>query len=162
MITTFLFDFAHVILLPKDKSYTGALNDTYKDMQSQGNYTVWNEFILNAELLQYIANNLKPYPSYIFTTGTVHKDKAILPYVKDLFVKMYSVAEIDRQSFSTNKSKKDPASYIYIADDIGKKPEEILFVDDSLSNIEAAKTAGLQTIHFQSNAQFFSELRKLL
>jgi 2-haloacid dehalogenase len=40
-------------------------------------------------------------------------------------------------------------------------PRKALFIDDNLKNIEAAKTLGLTTIHFQSPEQLTIELEKL-
>lgn len=153
MIKVILFDFARVILMPKQASYTGALNDLYATSARGNDYSVWNDFLLNEELLKFIKTSLQDYTCCIFTTGLVHKDPAILPQIQDLFTKMYSVLEI-------NRSKKDPQSYKFIANDLGVDPKEILFIDDTESNIEAAAKAGLQTIHFQSNDQLFRELKE--
>lgn len=42
------------------------------------------------------------------------------------------------------------------------KPEEILFIDDSLENIKAAKAVGMHTIHFQSTDETITKMKKLL
>ena len=44
---------------------------------------------------------------------------------------------------------------------INRNPEECLFIDDSLPNIETARTIGFQTIHFQSPPLLRAELKKL-
>ena len=44
---------------------------------------------------------------------------------------------------------------------INRKPEECLFIDDSLPNIETARTMGFQAIHFQSPPLLRAELKKL-
>ena len=44
---------------------------------------------------------------------------------------------------------------------INRNPEECLFIDDSLPNIETARTMGFQTIHFQSPPLLRAELKKL-
>lgn len=155
MIKVILFDLARVILLPKAESFTGKLNDAYSRSQLEPNYSVWNEFTLNAELLEYTEHSLQDYTCCLFTTGVVHKDPAILPHLQPLFKKMYSVTEIAL-------SKIDPESYQFIAKDLHVKPKEILFIDDTVGNILTAQKAGLQTIQFQSNAQLLSELQKLL
>ncbi|MBR9707049.1 MAG: HAD-IA family hydrolase, partial [Candidatus Diapherotrites archaeon] len=45
---------------------------------------------------------------------------------------------------------------------LGVLPEDCLFVDDSLKNVEAAKAGGFKTIHFESVDQLKEELSALL
>lgn len=54
--------------------------------------------------------------------------------------------------------KKDSDSYLWIANDLGVEVGELVFIDDSVENIEAAKQAGLQTIHFISNEDLINKL----
>ena len=46
---------------------------------------------------------------------------------------------------------RDPVYFKTIQDNLGLQPCEILFVDDFLDNIEAAKACGWQTHHFPEN-----------
>jgi len=46
--------------------------------------------------------------------------------------------------------KPDVQAYAYVAKDLNFQPEEILFIDDSKANIEAAEKFGMQTILFDS------------
>ena len=46
--------------------------------------------------------------------------------------------------------KPDSASYQLVLDENGLVPEETLFIDDTLPNIEGAKIVRLQTIHLQA------------
>ncbi|MBR1574852.1 MAG: HAD family phosphatase [Bacteroidales bacterium] len=43
--------------------------------------------------------------------------------------------------------KPDPAIFDYLIRDIGLLPEEMLFVDDSPRNVEAARAAGMNALH---------------
>lgn len=45
--------------------------------------------------------------------------------------------------------KPEKKAFEYVLEKSGLKPEETLFIDDSLANIEGAKEAGLQTIHLK-------------
>ncbi len=44
--------------------------------------------------------------------------------------------------------KPDPKIYQLAVESVGVQPEEAVFIDDFIQNIEGAKQAGLQTIHF--------------
>ncbi len=44
--------------------------------------------------------------------------------------------------------KPDPKIYQLAVESVGVQPEEAVFIDDFMQNIEGAKQAGLQTIHF--------------
>lgn len=46
-----------------------------------------------------------------------------------------------------HRRKPDPETYRYVLDLLGWAPSETLFIDDSLTNIEGAKRAGLHTHH---------------
>jgi HAD superfamily hydrolase (TIGR01509 family) len=61
-----------------------------------------------------------------------------------------------------NLSKTDPQAYEFIAKKLGKQPSEILYIDDQENNIEAARLAGLQTLHFKNNTDLLNELGQLL
>ncbi len=57
--------------------------------------------------------------------------------------------------------KPDPRIYAVLLERIGRKPEECLFVDDSLVNITTADQLGFNAIHFRSPEQLEDELRSL-
>lgn len=54
--------------------------------------------------------------------------------------------------------KPEPFIFQILLDRIGQKAEDCLFIDDSLPNIETAKSIGFQTIHFKSAQQLENEL----
>lgn len=55
--------------------------------------------------------------------------------------------------------KPDPAIFQYCLHTIDRSAEECLFIDDSESNILAAKKIGFETIHFSTSEQLRAELR---
>jgi len=57
--------------------------------------------------------------------------------------------------------KPDARIYTVLLERIGRKPEECLFIDDSLVNIATADQLGFKTIHFQSPERLEEELRSL-
>jgi 2-haloacid dehalogenase len=55
--------------------------------------------------------------------------------------------------------KPDPAIYRLHAETFGLKPEATLFIDDSPKNVEAARRAGWQAVHFTDAARLRDDLR---
>lgn len=58
-------------------------------------------------------------------------------------------------------NKPDPAIYHILLERINRRPQDCIFIDDSLANIQAAQQLGFQVVHFQSSAQLRLELEKL-
>jgi putative hydrolase of the HAD superfamily len=64
----------------------------------------------------------------------------------DLFEKAY-------YSFQLNLYKPDPAIFNYVINDSNLDPSETLFIDDYLTNVEAARLIGLQAVHLADGAE---------
>jgi len=59
-------------------------------------------------------------------------------------------------------AKPDPAIYKHVIDKLGQDPSELLFIDDFSENIEAAREAGINAIHFRNRDQALFELAEYL
>jgi HAD superfamily hydrolase (TIGR01509 family) len=59
-------------------------------------------------------------------------------------------------------AKPDPAIYRIAAERMGVKPEEAIFVDDFIDNVESARAFGLRTIQFKDRQSLYSELATML
>jgi putative hydrolase of the HAD superfamily len=101
------------------------------------------------ERLQWLQEIGKRYKIFLFSnTNKIHYDVFTEMFheqtgFKDfnrLFVKTYYSHEMGLR-------KPYPESYLYILNEQQLRPEETLFIDDTLKNIEGAKQVGLQTIH---------------
>lgn len=57
--------------------------------------------------------------------------------------------------------KPDPAIFEFTPERIGRQAHECLFIDDSLPNVEAARSLGFKAIHYHSSSQLRSELLHL-
>lgn len=150
MITTLLFDFSRVLLFPKDKSYRGDLNPLHDELSKQPDYNFLDYFELNAQLISFLKGIKDSCRLYIFTSGTIQDAPEIQPTLRDIFVKIYSAEGI-------GYSKKDPSSYRFIANELGIDPSEILFIDDTATNIEAA---GLETLLFVSTQETIDSIKE--
>lgn len=146
MIKALLFDFSRTLLFPKDKNYTGSLNDLYKQNRDNPDFNFFAYFVLNAELIDYLKSVKEKFKLYIFTSESVQNDPAIIIDLNKVFDKIYSAKEI-------GLSKKDINSYKHIVSDLNLNPNEILFVDDSVENIKVSKTLGINTHVFSSNKE---------
>jgi HAD superfamily hydrolase (TIGR01549 family) len=155
MLTTLLFDFSRVILNTKDETYPGSLNELHKKLSNTPKYNFFDHYTLNAELLDYLKTIKDKYPLYIYTTGTIQNVPEVRQQIDPIFKEIYTVHEI-------GLNKDDKNAYLHIAQDLNTDPTEILFIDDQFQNINAAKAAGLQTIHYLNNGQLFSALKSLL
>jgi putative hydrolase of the HAD superfamily len=60
-------------------------------------------------------------------------------------------------SFHMGKSKQNPTIFDDIAKELHVTLEQILFIDDSIGNIERAQKKGLQTILFKDKESFMKE-----
>lgn len=83
-------------------------------------------------------------PQYIFSTSSHSACEAILKHIGlyDFFVgRFYSVEE-----FGAYKKNDSAEVYLKFCEAAKIKPQECLFIDDSYSNLEFAKKAGMQTI----------------
>ncbi len=84
----------------------------------------------------------KGYKVYIYSSGSVKAQKLFFSHSK-----YGNVLNLFDGHFDTKiGNKKDKNSYIKIAKEIGVKPEEILFLSDSLEEVTAGKEAGLNVI----------------
>jgi putative hydrolase of the HAD superfamily len=65
-------------------------------------------------------------------------------------------------SYRLHISKRDPSWYADICSDLNFTPKAVLFIDDNPSHIDRATAAGLNTIHFQNEAQFIEALSRYI
>jgi len=59
-------------------------------------------------------------------------------------------------------AKPDPKIYQHVINELQQDPSEMIFVDDFIENIEAARAEGLHAIHFRSLEQALIELSEYL
>jgi len=156
MINTILSDFSFVILFPRSKTYTGTLNGLHTKLTKQHDtYNFFDYYELNQKLLDFYKKLGSKYSINIFTTGFVQNNPAVMEIIKPIFDNICSCADY-------GIDKRNPEAFKFIAEKLGKKADEILFIDDMEKNIEAAKKAGLATIHYKNFAQVQKEIKKLL
>jgi 2-haloacid dehalogenase len=73
------------------------------------------------------------------------------------FLREFDIAVI---SGHVGAAKPDPRIFEILFERVGKRPQELLFVDDSLTNVEAARALGMASIHFHRGVDLENELRR--
>lgn len=64
-------------------------------------------------------------------------------------------------SFEVGISKPDRKAYQLILEQLKVKPDECIFIDDSIQNLEGAKLLGITTVLFENAEQLVKDLRSL-
>lgn len=85
-----------------------------------------------------------------------HLSKSIL--IPKKYYKNFDALEI---SCDDKLRKPDEKAFKLILKRLNVKPEESVFVDDKQENLNAAEKLGMKTALFESNKQFFKQLKKL-
>ena len=77
--------------------------------------------------------------------------------------KLIDLSYFDYQflSYRIGWEKPDKRIFEYVVEKIPYSKEEILFIDDKLSNVNAAKEFGIKTIHFIDSSKFNVDLKNL-
>lgn len=142
MIKALLFDLARVILFPKDELYKGELNKLHAELSKGISYNFSDRFALDPEMISYIQTLQTKLDVYMFTSGTIQNAPEIKPILEKLFKKIYSASDM-------GIPKDYPLAYKEILKDLELAANEIVFIDDSIQNVEAAKEAGINAIQFK-------------
>ncbi len=151
---TIVFDFSRVLLFPKNQAYQGELNKLHADLSSKPNYKFLENFKFNEDLLNFLEQQKDNIELYIFTTGVIQNTPEVRGRIKGIFRKIFTVADM-------GFNKESIEAFNGVIKEIGKKPEEITFVDDKVENIEPARKAGLKTIHYHNdNNRLIEDLKK--
>jgi HAD superfamily hydrolase (TIGR01509 family) len=153
MISTLLFDFNNVLLFVEETTVK-SVAATYQKIDVPSSWSKF--FFLNTELLQFIKEHHSKLNSAILSASEF---SLYQPEIKELVVPYF-----DHLFFAKDEgwSKDLPATYMAVADRLKLDPSSLLFVDDKRENVEAAQRAGLSTIHFTTNAEYFRQVEKLV
>lgn len=124
-------------------------------MQVMCNWTdILNPIGGTVEVLETLKNN-----NYnIFLLSNFHYNAFNRVYNKYKFLKLADGMVI---SSHINLLKPNKEIYNHLLDKYSLKASESIFIDDTLANIEAAKSIGLATIHFKNSNQLKDDLKSL-
>jgi len=151
MIQAIVSDFSRVLLFPRDQNYSGSLNKLHQELLQETDYDFWKHFKLNDELLAFYQSLSASIPVFIFTSDSIQDHPPLHEKIKDVFKAILSAKELGIQ-------KNDPEAYHVLTSKLNIPSNEILYIDDSLENIAAAKNSGLKTAMYQNNQQIIERI----
>lgn len=157
MIKALVSDVWHVLFFPKDFEIRGHSDQIRQKIAKKDNPSFFDTYFLNQELLDYFVSIKKQHQLKLalFSSGTMYKEPELQPLLLPIFESAFSSSEIHYQ-------KSNPASYQYVAKQLGVTLSDLLFVDDSARNIDAAREAGGVAIHYHDNQQVMNAIDSVL
>lgn len=117
----------------------------------------WGGDRLDPELIEFI-RSLKPtYTTALLSNNWSDLRQALTTQwqIADAFDEIIISAEV-------GLVKPDPRIFRLTAAKLGVTPEQALFVDDFIENVQAAQAEGWQAVHFQNSQQVMAEIKALL
>ena len=109
---------------------------------------------LNAEILEFIENNNKQYGFGI--VSAIQSD--LSDWLQERKVKRYF--QFIKTTEELGLPKTDPGLYETVLNSFELKPAEVLLIDDSAENLNAAKAAGLQTMRYAKTKPFAEQIKE--
>ena len=120
---------------------------------------LWTEYLgtLNTELAAYFASLRPRYRTGIISNsfvGARHREQQRYGFgdLTDLIV----------YSHEAGMSKPDPRIYQLACDGLGVAAADMVFLDDVLANVTAARQAGMQAVLFEDTGQAIADIQALL
>lgn len=176
MIKVIAFDLVGVLVCEKDiklNAYEEKLERLFGPNKNDTDYLKKAKSIIdNTNIVDYtkniinklyevkdksIINRLKhKYPNIKLIVATNH-----LSYVNNFIEDNINVDDIII-SANINKIKPNKDFYEYILKKYSIKPNELLFLDDSIKNIEGADKLGINTIIVNKDTNIFDEICKII
>ncbi len=84
----------------------------------------------------------------------------------DLFNKKWKLDKIFGEkmfvSYKIGLRKPDSKIYLYVLKELNRRPEDVIFIDDSLENVEGAEAVGIKGILFTDLEQLKNDLKQYL
>jgi putative hydrolase of the HAD superfamily len=126
---------------------TGLINHVTDEQLDEA----WNHILgeIPPHRVEYLKALKSTYRTFLLSnTNKIHYD-----HYQEQFRVTYGYPSLDSlfekayYSFRLKLYKPDPAIFEFVIKDSGLAPAETIFIDDFLSNVEAAKQCGLQGIH---------------
>ncbi|APR81000.1 2,3-diketo-5-methylthiopentyl-1-phosphate enolase-phosphatase [Minicystis rosea] len=112
---------------------------------------IWRDAYADGELLSHVFADVAPVlrrlveegvKIYVYSSGSIEAQRQLFQHTEAGDLTTYLSGYFD----TTTGPKKETASYAQIAATIGLPAAEVLFVSDVIAELDAARTAGMQTL----------------
>ena len=123
------------------------------------------EALIENDVLMWTSNLIEPMLTWaaalqnagLFTAILSNMGPDVLRTMRQEFAWL---AHFTNQTYSCELriAKPDPAIFTWTCDQLGVRPNEALFIDDRLINVQAAEHLGLHAIHFRGIDQLRADL----
>ncbi|TDW99793.1 HAD family hydrolase [Dinghuibacter silviterrae] len=150
-----LFDDLETGKVSNEAFYRALKSELGLDLTDDQIKAAWNAMLLDfpVERIEFLKDLRTRYRLFLLSnTNAIHYEafqktfrEASGKHLDDFFDKAY-------YSHLLGLRKPGPEPYQAILDEQGLKPEETLFVDDTLPNLAGAREVGMQVIHLQAPA----------
>ena len=139
-----------------DDDFIAELNKmSSSELDKEKVFKAWNSLLIAfpEERIKLLKKLKKEYRLFLFSnTNSIHV-RAFEKMFRDQFNESFSdLFEKIYYSHVIGLRKPDAESFRFILKDSNLKPEETLFVDDAINNIEGAEAVGLKTLHISKDA----------
>lgn len=136
----------------------GELSLTPQEL-SQFKESFWAGDNMDEELIRFFKSCRSKYKTAILSNAWKN--------LREVLAETYNIVEgqsVDHILISAELgvAKPDPKIYKILANTLDCPYHEILFVDDFIENIQAAKSLGIQTIHYQPDLDLINEIKSKL
>lgn len=117
----------------------------------------WGGDALDVELIDFLRELKDDYQVALLSNAGSDLRQALEEewQISDVFDLIVISAEV-------GMAKPDPQIYQHVLEQLGIAPNEAIFVDDFIENVNAASAAGMYAIHFKSSQQARNALAELL
>lgn len=120
--------------------------------------TFWSADDVNDELVKVIKALRKRYKTGLLSNAWIDARQSLTskyPHMMESF-------DVSVFSAEVGMVKPDAPFYHWILERLSVQPEQAVFVDDFVENIEAAEALGIHAIRFVSNEQALADLRQVV
>lgn len=133
--------------------YEGFRKGTGSNLSDETIKKAWNALLLDFRepTLEWLEKNRNKYRIFLFSnTNQIHHDAFIAAYeAKTGQANFDAFFEKAYYSQQMGMRKPDPAPFLRILQEQNLVPEETLFIDDTIRNIETANALKIKTVHLQ-------------
>ena len=125
-------------------------------------YAAWNAMLgqFPPEKIEFLLMISKTTPIFMLSnTNAIHWDIVIQRWKNSCKLTLDQVFQTVFLSHEIKRRKPHPSTFDWVLEQMGMKPAEVLFIDDSPQHVEGAKLAGLNAVLYEPGkplAPYFS------